>query len=186
MWELNHKEGWAPKNWCFQIVVLEKILESPLYCKEVKPVNPKGNQPWVFIERTDAEAEAQMLWLPDTKNWLTGKDLMLGKIEDKRRRGQETMRWLDSITNSMDRNLSELPEIVKDPGEPGVLQSIRSQRDWTWLSNWTTTGRTRRERALWEKQPATGSGDTDSFLSQVAEIFAPDPLIPTACVPASA
>ena len=73
MWELVHKEGWAPKNWCFQIVVLEKTLESPLICKEIKPVNLKGNQAWIFIGRT-IEAEAPALWLPDVKSWLTGKD----------------------------------------------------------------------------------------------------------------
>ena len=72
---LDHKEGWAPKNWCFWIVVLEKTLESPLDCKEIKPVNPKGNQPWIFIGRTDAKAEAPILWPPDAKNWLLGKDL---------------------------------------------------------------------------------------------------------------
>ena len=85
MWELNHKESWVLKNWCFQIVV----LESPLDCKKIKPVSSKGNQPWVFTERTDAEAEAEapILWSQDGKSWLTGKDPMLGKIEEKRRRG---------------------------------------------------------------------------------------------------
>ena len=79
MWELDHKEGWAPKNWCFQIVVLEKTLESPLHSKEIKLVNPKGNQLWIFIERNDAEAEAPILWPPDAKNWLIGKDPDAGK-----------------------------------------------------------------------------------------------------------
>ena len=74
MWELDHKDGWALKNWCFQTVVLEKILESPLDSKEIKPVHPKGNQPWVFIGRTDAEAEAPILWPPDVKSRLIGKD----------------------------------------------------------------------------------------------------------------
>ena len=74
MWELDHKEGWTSKNWCFWIVVLEKTLESPLDCKEIKPVNPKGNQPWIFIGRTDAEAEAPTLWPPDVKRRLIGKD----------------------------------------------------------------------------------------------------------------
>ena len=77
-WELDHKESWAPKNWCFQIVVLEKIPDSPLDCK-IKPVNPKGNQPWLFIGRTDAEAEAPILWPPDVKNWLIGKDPDAGR-----------------------------------------------------------------------------------------------------------
>ena len=80
MWELDYKESWAPKNWCFWTVVSEKILDSPLYCKEIKPVNPKGNQPWMFfIGRTDAEAEAPILWLPVVKNWLIWKDPDAGK-----------------------------------------------------------------------------------------------------------
>ena len=74
MWELDHKESWVLKNWCFWTVVLEKTLESPLDCKEVQPVNPKGNQSWISIGRTDAEAETLILWPPDAKNWLTGKD----------------------------------------------------------------------------------------------------------------
>ena len=79
MWELDCKESWAPKNWCFWSVVLEKTLESPLVCKEIQPVNPKGNQSWIFIGRTDAKAEAPILWLPDGKNWLSGKDPDSGK-----------------------------------------------------------------------------------------------------------
>ena len=79
MWELDHKERWALKSWCFWAVVLEKILESPLDSKEIKPVNPKGNQSWIFILRTDAEAEAPILRPPDVKNWLTGKDTDAGK-----------------------------------------------------------------------------------------------------------
>ena len=74
MWELDHKEGWVWKNWCFQTVVLEKTLESPLDNKEIKSVNPKGNQPWIFIGRIDAEAEAPILWSPDVKSWITGKN----------------------------------------------------------------------------------------------------------------
>ena len=74
MWELDYKEGWAPKNWCFWTVVLEKTLESPLDCKEIKQINPKGNQPWIFIGRTDAKAEAPVVWPPDAKSWLIGKD----------------------------------------------------------------------------------------------------------------
>ena len=81
MWELGHKEGWMLKNWCFRTVVLEKTLESPLDSKEIKPVNTKGNQPWIFFGRTDAEAEAPVLWPPDAKNWLTGKDPDAGKGE---------------------------------------------------------------------------------------------------------
>ena len=79
MWELDHKEGWASKNWCFQTVVLEKVLDNPLDSKEIKPVNPKRNQPWIFIGRTDDEAEVPILWLPDAKSWLIGKDAVAGK-----------------------------------------------------------------------------------------------------------
>ena len=79
MWELSHKEGWAPNNWCFPIVVLEKTLESPLDCKEIQPVHPKGDQSWVFIGRTDAEAETPILWPPDGKSWLIWKDPDAGK-----------------------------------------------------------------------------------------------------------
>ena len=79
MWELDHKEGWGLKNWCFRIMVPEKTLESPLDCKEIKPVNPKENQPWILIGRTDSEAEAPILWPPDRKSRLIGKDLDTGK-----------------------------------------------------------------------------------------------------------
>ena len=79
LWELVHKEEWGPKNWCFQIVVLEKTLESPLGCKDIKPVNSKGNQPWIFIGSTDAEAP--ILWPSEAKSQLIGKDPMLGRIE---------------------------------------------------------------------------------------------------------
>ena len=79
MWELDHKESWVPKQWCFWTVVLEKTLESPLNCTEIRPVNPKGNQSWIFIGTTDADAEAPILWLSDVKNWLIGKDPDAGK-----------------------------------------------------------------------------------------------------------
>ena len=114
MWELDHKEVWVLKNWCFRTVVLEKTLESPSNCKEIKPVNPKGNQPWILIGRSDAEAEAPILWPLDEKNWLIEKTLMLGKIEGKRRRGQQRMRWLDGGPSAIDMSLSKLLEMVKD------------------------------------------------------------------------
>ena len=102
MWELDHKAGWTTKNWSFWTVVLEKTLENPLDNKEIKPVNPKGNQPRIFIGRSDAEAEAPILWSPDAKSWLAEKTLMLGKVEGRRRRGQQRMGRIDSITNLMD------------------------------------------------------------------------------------
>ena len=94
MWELDYKESWAPKNWCFWTVVLEKTLESPLDCKEIQSVHPKGDQSWVFIRRTDAEAETPILWPSHVKGWLIGKTLMLGGIGDRRRRGRQKTRWL--------------------------------------------------------------------------------------------
>ena len=122
MWELDHKEGWAPRSWCFRTLVLEKTLESPLDCKEIKLVNPKGNKPWIFIGRTDAKAEAPILWPADVKSLLIGKALMLGKTEGKKR-GWQRIKWLDSITDSMDMNLSKL-------GDSEVQGSLTCCRPW--------------------------------------------------------
>ena len=137
VWELDHKKGWAPKIWWFWTVVLEKTLESPLGYKEIKPVNPKGNKPWIFIERTDAEAP--VLWPPGRKNWLIGKDLVSGKeegdAEGRRKMWQQKLKWLDGITDLMDMSLSK-PGSWWWSGRPGMLQPMRSQ-SLTWLSNWT-------------------------------------------------
>ena len=136
MWELDYKERWVPKNWCLWTVVLEKTLESPLDCKEIQPLNSEGNQSWIFIARTDVEAEtpyfSHLMWRADSFE----KTMMLGKIEGRRRRGWQRMRWLDGINDSMDMGFGRFQELVIDR-EASCAAIYGVAKSWTRLSNWT-------------------------------------------------
>ena len=127
MLELDCKERWMVKNWCFWTVVLEKTLESPLDCKGIQPVHPKGNQSWIFIGRTDAKTEAPILWPPDAKNWLMGKDPKAGKDWRREEKGTTENEMAGCITDSTDMSLSKLRS-WRWTGKPGMVQSMVSQR----------------------------------------------------------
>ena len=136
MWELDYKESWEPKNWCFWTVVLEKTLESPLDCKEIQPVHPKGNQSWIFIGRIDAEADTPILWPPDVKNGLIVKDPNAGKDWGQEEKGTTEDEMSGWHTNSMDMNLVELRELVMDRESwPAAIHGVSKSR--TRLSDWT-------------------------------------------------
>ena len=138
MWEMDHKEGWASKNWCFWTVVLEKTLKSPLDCKEIKSVNPKGYQAWIFIGRTDAEVETPILWPPDAKSQISRKDPDVGKDwrqEETRMTEDKVVGWYHRLNGyEFEQTLGD------DEGQRSLMAAVHGvANSWTQLSNWKTT-----------------------------------------------
>ena len=136
MWELDYKKSWAPKNWCFLTVVLEKTLESPLGCKEIQPVHPKGDQSWVLFGSADVEAETPILWPPEVKRWLIGKDPDAGKDWGQEEKGTTEDEMVEWLIDSVDMGLAGLRELVMDreAWRAAVYGVTKSQ---TWLSDWS-------------------------------------------------
>ena len=136
MWELDCEESWAPKNWCFWTVMLEKTLESPLDCKEIQPVHPKGDQSWVFLEGLMLKLKVQYFGHLTRRVDSLEKTLFLGGIGGRKRRGQQRMRWLHGITDLINTSLSELRELVMDRKVwHAVIHGVA--KSWTRLSDWT-------------------------------------------------
>ena len=171
MWELDHKEGWALKNWYFWTLVLGKTLKSPLDSKEIKAINPKGNQPWIFIGRTDAEAAALILWPPDAKNWLIGKDADAGKdwMQEEKVVSNKMVGWHHWLKGH------EFEQTPRDSEGQGSLTWCspwgHKESDRTERLNWTKSSQIlETERKMWLPGPGI-EGEMESCCSEDMEFF---------------